>query len=112
MRRNSVRAVILAIGLVIQMAMVPSVRAEEPDTAVALGATAFGVLGTIIALPVRAVTCVATVVLGGVGYGLTAGTAEFVKQELVAGIPYACSAKEPFVQPHIATQAAEEGIVP
>ena len=95
MRRNRVVAVAVALGLVVQMEMViaSSARAGEPNLAVDLSAGAVSALATAIALPLKAVACAATVGLGGIAYGLTMGTSELVRQELVAGTNYTCGGK-------------------
>jgi hypothetical protein len=95
MRRSRVLTVTITLWLLAQMGMmsVSTARAEPPNPAVDLSAGAISVIATAFAFPVRLVACVATVAIGGVAYGLTMGTSELVRQELVAGTNYTCGGK-------------------
>jgi len=95
MRRNGVVTVAVVLWLCVQMGMVaaPGARAEEPTRAADLSAGAISVIATAIAVPVRLVACGATIVLGGMAYGLTMGTSELLREELAAGTNYTCGGK-------------------
>jgi len=95
MRRSRVLTVTMVLWLLAQIGMMPvsSAWAEAPNRAVDLSAGAISVIATAVAFPVRLVACVATVAIGGVAYGLTMGTNELVRQELVAGTNYTCGGK-------------------
>jgi len=85
----------MILWLLAQMGMMPvsSAWAEPPNRAVDVSAGAISVIATAFAFPVRLVACVATVALGGIAYGLTMGSSEMVRQELVAGTNYTCGGK-------------------
>ncbi len=95
MRRSRVLTVTMILWLLAQMGVVSvsTAWAEPPNRAVDLTAGAISVIATALAFPVRLVACVATVAVGGVAYGLTMGTSELVRQELVAGTNYTCGGK-------------------
>ncbi|MCI0411037.1 MAG: hypothetical protein L0191_21150 [Acidobacteria bacterium] len=95
MKRNRLLRTAAALGLLVQMqiAVASSARAEEPNLAADLSAGAISTIATAIAFPVRLIACVATVGLGGLGYGFTMGTSELLRQELVAGTKYTCGGK-------------------
>ena len=102
MRRSKVWTVAVALGLAVQLVVVSGACANGPEPTVRVAASVTGVLATVIALPVKLVTCVTTVAMGGTGYGLTAGHSEFVEDELLAGLPDACG-----TQLHTTPQAVE-----
>ena len=67
-----------------------SVHAAQRDLPTATGGAMFSIIGTIIALPVKVVTCGGMAAIGGVGYGLTLGESEFVQEEFLSALPDAC----------------------
>ncbi|MGH7410954.1 MAG: hypothetical protein ACREJ6_07870 [Candidatus Methylomirabilis sp.] len=95
MKRYRLLRTAVALGLLVQMqmAIASNAMAEEPNLAVDLSAGAISTIATVIAFPVRLIACVATVGLGGLGYGLTMGTSELIREELVAGTNYTCGGK-------------------
>ena len=93
MKRKRVLAATAALWLLAQMAMSSGARAEEPSFAADVSAGAVSAIATIFALPVKLAACVTTVALGGAVYGLTMGTSELIRQELVAGTNYTCGGK-------------------
>jgi hypothetical protein len=80
----------IAVWLVVQMAAPSGARAEESRLGTDIAAGAVSALATVIAFPVRLLACVATVAVGGVATGLTFGTSETLRQEVVAGTNYTC----------------------
>lgn len=102
MRRSNRLAVVMALLLSGQIMMASDVWAQGSDPVVNASSSIASVIATVIALPVKAATCVTTVTLGGVGYGLTAGHSDFVRQEFLGGLPYACG-----TQLHTTPQAVE-----
>jgi len=83
---------VVALGLSVQLMAAPGARAEDDVT----GSVATGLLSalaTVIALPVRVATCLATVTIGGATYGVTMGSSEFVNEEILGSVPYACGAR-------------------
>ena len=108
MRRNRVwTTVAMALWLVVQMVGVSRARADEPEGVVEIASGTVSVLATVIALPLKLVTCVTTVAMSAAGYGLTLGSSEFVQDELVGGVPYACGGKY-YVAPQEVGQYAEQ----
>jgi hypothetical protein len=85
MRRNRLVIAMTALWLSAQMGMASVARAEEPNVGADIAAGAISALATVFAFPVRVAACAATVALGGVTYGLTMGTSELLRQEIVAG---------------------------
>jgi hypothetical protein len=92
MRHNSVWMIAGTLGLLVQTVVASGAWAQGSDPVVNASSAITSVLATVVALPVKAATCVTTMALGGTGYGLTGGHSEFVQQELLAGLPYACGA--------------------
>ncbi len=95
MRRSRVLIVAMVLGLLVQMAMMSAstARADAPNPAADFSAGAISVIATMFAFPARLLACAATVTIGGVAYGLTMGSSEFVREELVAGTNYTCGGK-------------------
>lgn len=95
MKRNRILRTAAALGLLVQLQIVvaSNTRAEEANPAADLSASAISTIATAFAAPVRLIACVATVGLGGLGYGLTMGTSELIRQELVAGTKYTCGGR-------------------
>jgi hypothetical protein len=79
--------------LFVQTLHVSSVRAEDKDVTTQAGVGLSGALALIVDVPVKAVSCGATAVLGGIGHGLTLGHSEFIQQEFLNGLPALCSAQ-------------------
>lgn len=100
-------AVPLALCLMVQMATASWARAEETTIGADLSAGAISVIATVITLPLKLVTCAATVALGGTVYGLTMGTSEVIREELVAGTNYTCGGRF-YVSPQQVKQLARE----
>ena len=107
MKRKRVLAVSVALWLLGQMAISSGARAEEPNLAADVSAGAVSAIATIVAVPVKLAACVMTVALGGAVYGLTLGTSEFIRQELVAGTNYTCGGKF-YITPQEIKQFARE----
>jgi hypothetical protein len=95
MRRNRVVTGAVLLWLLAQAGTmgVSAARAEPPNAAADLSASAMSVIATAFAFPVRLIACVATVGLGGMAYGLTMGTSELIRQELAAGVNSTCGGK-------------------
>lgn len=100
-------AVLLALGLSIQLSMASWARAEETSVGTDISAGVISAVATVIMLPVKLVACVATVTLGGAAYGLTMGTSEIVREELVAGTNKTCGGQY-YVSPQQVKQLARE----
>lgn len=101
MRRPLVRVAAIVICLCVQLAFLPTVRAEDIDTPTRVAAVVSSSISTAIGLPLKLVTCGAVITLGGVGYGLTLGQSDFVQQEVLAGTPYACGAQLKTIPPQV-----------
>lgn len=86
-------AALLALCLLMQVGMASRAWAEETTIGADLSAGAISVIATAITVPLKLVTCAATVVLGGTVYGLTMGTSEVIREELVAGTNYTCGGR-------------------
>ncbi len=98
---------ILALCLLVQIAAVSWARAEETTIGADLSAGAISVIATVVTLPLKLVACAATVALGGTVYGLTMGTSEIIREELVAGTNYTCGGRF-YVSPQQVKQLARE----
>lgn len=98
---------LLVLCLSVQMTMASIARAEEPNLGAHVSAGAISVLATVITLPLKLVACVATVALGGTAYGLTMGTSEIIREELVAGTNQTCGGPY-YVSPQQVKQLARE----
>lgn len=96
--------------LLVQMAAASRAMAEETTVGADLSAGAISVIATVIAAPLKLVTCAATVVLGGTVYGLTMGTSETIREELVAGTNYTCGGRF-YVSPQQVKKFARESEV-
>ena len=97
----------LALCLLVQMAAASWARAEETTVGADLSAGAISVIATVITAPLKLITCAATVALGGAAYGLTMGTSEVIREELVAGTNYTCGGRF-YVSPQQVKQLARE----
>ena len=107
MARKRVLIAMMALWLLVQMGAPSGAKAEEPSLGADIAAGAISALATVVAFPVRVAACVATVALGGVTYGLTMGTSELVRQELVAGTNYTCGGRL-YITPEEVKQFAKE----
>src|SRR5574337_2039744 len=97
----------LVLCLLAQMAVASWAGAEETTVGADVSAGAVSVIATVITLPLKLVTCVATVALGGTVYGLTMGTSEIVREELVAGTNQTCGGRF-YVSPQQVKQLVQE----
>ena len=107
MARKRVAIAMMALWLLVQMGAPSGVKAEEPHLGVDIAAGAISALATAFAFPVRVAACAATVALGGVTYGLTAGSSEALRQEIVAGTNYTCGGRL-YITPEEVKQFAKE----
>ena len=107
MKRTRVLGATVAVWLVVQMGVAAGASAEESQTAVHVSAWAISALATVFALPVRLAACVATVAIGGTAYGLTMGTSELLRQELVEGTKYTCGGRY-YITPQDVKQFSRE----
>jgi hypothetical protein len=107
MARKRVLIAMMALWLLVQMGAPAGAKAEEPRLGAEIAAGANSALATVVALPVRVAACAATVALGGVTYGLTMGTSELLRQELVAGTNYTCGGRL-YITPEEVKQFAKE----
>ena len=101
---------LMALCLVVQMATAPWARAEDSeDSSVGadVSAGAISVLATVIMVPLKLIACTATVALGGTAYGLSMGTSEIIREELVAGTNQTCGGRF-YVSPQQVKQLARE----
>ncbi|MBZ0170161.1 hypothetical protein MELA_02474 [Candidatus Methylomirabilis lanthanidiphila] len=101
---------LLALCLLVQMVAASRVRAEETTIGADLSAGAISVIATIVTVPLKLITCAATVALGGTVYGLTMGTSEIIREELVAGTNQTCGGRF-YVSPQQVKQLARESEV-
>ena len=93
MGRNRVVIAMMVLSLSVQIGIASIAKAEEPHVGRDIAAGAISALATVIAFPARLVACVATVAIGGVAYGLTMGSSEPVRQEIVEGTNYTCGGR-------------------
>ena len=107
MERKGVVTAAVALCVLLQMGMASGAWAEEPNLAADVSAGAVSAIATLFALPVRLAACVATVAIGGTVYGLTMGTSEVIREELVAGTKYTCGGKY-YITPQEVRQFARE----
>ena len=84
---------LLALCLLVQVGMASQARAEDSSLGADVSAGLISAIATVITLPVKLVTCAATVALGGTAYGLTMGTSEIVREELAAGTNQTCGGR-------------------
>ncbi|MCZ7624937.1 MAG: hypothetical protein C3F12_07145 [Candidatus Methylomirabilota bacterium] len=98
---------LLALCLLVQTAAASWARAEETTIGADLSAGAISVIATVITVPLKLVTCALTVALGGTAYGITMGTSETIREELVAGTNYTCGGRY-YVSPQQVKQLATE----
>jgi hypothetical protein len=82
-----------ALCLFVQMAGATWASAEESTVGADVSAGIISAIATVITLPVKLVTCAATVALGGTTYGLTMGTSEIIREELTAGTNQTCGGR-------------------
>lgn len=101
---------LLALCLLVQIVAASWARAEETTVGADLSAGAISVIATVITLPLKLVACAATVALGGTVYGLTMGTSEIIREELVAGTNYTCGGRF-YVSPQQVKKFAKESEV-
>jgi hypothetical protein len=93
----------MACCLAAQMVAATGVQAEERnELPTAMAAGAFSALATVVAVPLKFATCVAVASVGGAGYGLTLGHSDFVREELLAGLPDACGVQLYTTAPEVA----------
>ena len=97
----------LALCLLVQMAVASQARAEDSSLGADVSAGAVSVIATVITLPLKLITCAATVALGGTAYGLTMGTSEIIREELVAGTNQTCGGRF-YVSPQQVKQLVRE----
>ena len=90
MKRRRTTLLISTLCVVGQLLIGGNVHAEQRDLPTETGVAMFSIIGTIIALPVKVVTCGGMAAIGGVGYGLTLGESEFVQEEFLSALPDAC----------------------
>ncbi len=107
MERKRVVTAAVMLWALLQMIIASGAWAEQPDLAVDVSAGAASAIATLFALPVKLAACVATVALGGTAYGLTMGTSEVLREELVAGTNYTCGGKY-YITPQEVRQFARE----
>ena len=107
MVRKRVLIAMMALWLLVQMGAPSGAKAEEPRIGADIAAGAISALATVVAFPVRVAACVATVALGGVTYGLTMGTSELLRRELVEGTNYTCGGRL-YITPEEVKQFAKE----
>ena len=107
MARKRVAIAMMALWLLVQMGAPSGAKAEEPRLGADIAAGAISALATVFAFPVRVAACVATVALGGVTYGLTMGSSELLRQEIVAGTNYTCGGRY-YITPEEVKQFAKE----
>ena len=93
MARKRVAIAMMALWLLVQMGAPSGAKAEEPRLGADIAAGAISALATVVALPVRVAACAATVALGGVTYGLTMGTSELLRREIIEGTNYTCGGR-------------------
>ncbi|MGB4780977.1 hypothetical protein [Candidatus Methylomirabilis sp.] len=98
---------ILALCLLVQMTVVSWAGAEETSLGADVSAGVVSVIATAITLPLKLITCAATVALGGTAYGLTMGTSEIIREELVAGTNQTCGGRF-YVSPQQVKQLVRE----
>lgn len=107
MKRSRVVWATAAVCLLVQMMGASGAWAEEPGLAVDVSAGVISALATVFALPVKLASCVATVAIGGVAYGLTMGSSELIRDELVAGTNSTCGGRY-YITPQEVKQLAKE----
>ena len=107
MGRNRLVIAMMALWLLVQMGAPSGVKAEEPHLGVDIAAGAISALATVFALPGRIAACAATVALGGVTYGLTMGSSETLRREIVEGTNYTCGGRY-YITPEEVKQFARE----
>lgn len=98
---------LLALCLSVQIAAASWARAEETTIGADLSAGAISIIATIITAPLKLVACAATVALGGTAYGISMGTSEIIREELVAGTNQTCGGRF-YVSPQQVKQLARE----
>jgi hypothetical protein len=90
MKRRQMMFLISTLSVVGQLLIGGNIHAAQRDLPTETGVAMFSIIGTVIALPVKVVTCGGMAALGGVGYGLTLGESEFVQEEFLSSLPDAC----------------------
>jgi hypothetical protein len=107
MARKRVAIAMMALWLLVQMGIASGARAEEPHLGADIAAGAISALATAFAFPVRVAACAAAVALGGVTYGLTMGSSELLRQEIVAGTNETCGGRFYFTPEEVKRFAKE-----
>src|SRR5574337_791115 len=100
-------AAFLALGFLVQTTAASVASAEESTVGAEVAAGAISVIATVITIPLKLVTCAATVALGGTAYGISMGTSEVIREELVAGTNQTCGGKY-YVSPRQVRELAKE----
>jgi hypothetical protein len=90
MKWRQMMFLISTLCVVGQLLIGGNVHAAQRDLPTETGVAMFSIIGTIIALPIKVVTCGGMAAIGGVGYGLTMGESEFVQEEFLSALPDAC----------------------
>lgn len=98
---------LLVLCMGAQMVAAPLARGEEAGFGANASSGAISVLATMVMAPLKFVACVATVAIGGTAYGLTMGTSETIREELVAGTNQTCGGPY-YVTPTQVRQLARE----
>lgn len=93
MQRAILWILVIALCSFVQPFHPSLVNAKEMEPTVQAAGSATGVIATVIGLPLKVVTCGATIALGGVGYGLTLGHSEFIQKELLSGLSAVCGTR-------------------
>lgn len=98
---------LVGLCLLVQTGTASWARAGESTVGADVSAGAISLIATIITVPLKLVTCAATVVLGGAAYGISMGTSEVIREELVAGTNQTCGGRY-YVSPRQVKELASE----
>src|SRR5574337_59644 len=98
---------LFALGLLVQTTVASLASAEESTVGADVAAGAVSVIATVITIPLKLVTCAVTVALGGTAYGISMGTSETIREELVAGTNQTCGGRF-YVSPQQVKQLTKE----
>lgn len=107
MKPKSILTAFLLLCLLVQVGMASWARAEGSSLGADVSAGAVSAIATVITLPLKLITCAATVALGGTAYGLTMGTSEIIREELAAGTNQTCGGRY-YVSPQQIKQLVRE----
>lgn len=107
MRPSRRLTTLLAFCLAMQVTVAAQARAEDSTLGANVSAGAVSLIATVITLPLKLTTCAVTVALGGTAYGLTMGTSEIIREELVAGTNQTCGGRF-YVSPQQVKQLVRE----